>query len=390
MRALIVDSGEGRGSLAAARALRHAGWTVGIACPSARGLAGRSRAVRHRHAVPALGDDPEGFLVGVQQALADGPYDVVLPCSDGEILALSRARERLDGRLPYAEHERLLGAIGKRRLAEAATKVGLRVPPCAGSVAEGRGLWGERPVVVKEDLHGTIGPDGRLCHVAPKDFADLGAAKAYVAEIAAAGGEPLVQPLIEGRLMAFTCVVGHSGELLARVQQIAERTYPRRAGLSVRAVTVPIDEQLSAQVGELQRTLGWFGLSQLQFLLPTEGPPVLLDFNGRIYGSLALALAAGVNLPDVWGRAAMGLALAARRDARAGVRYHWLEGDLRSLREEPKAQTLAGELVHTLAGALGCLAYGWRSHASIWSATDPWPGMHAAWDVAANKLSGAR
>jgi hypothetical protein len=85
----------------------------------------------------------------------------------------------------------------------------------------------------------------------------------------------------------------------------------------------------------------------LQFLVAADGVPRLIDLNGRFYGSLALAVRAGANLPAVWA------ALATGRDvepvtARSGVRYSWWEGDLRRAMLDRR-----GGLVRDLAGTLG-------------------------------------
>jgi hypothetical protein len=59
------------------------------------------------------------------------------------------------------------------------------------------------------------------------------------------------------------------------------------------------------------------------------GPPALIDLNGRLHGPLAVAVAAGANLPDQWTRLALGMPVPAQTWARVGVEYQWLEGDLR-------------------------------------------------------------
>ncbi len=78
------------------------------------------------------------------------------------------------------------------------------------------------------------------------------------------------------------------------------------SGASCRAVTVPVDPDLSARAAALFRVLGWFGLAELQFLVPAAGPARLIDLNGRFYGSLALAVRAGANLPASWAALATG------------------------------------------------------------------------------------
>jgi predicted ATP-grasp superfamily ATP-dependent carboligase len=369
VRALIVDSHEGRGSLAAARALAQAGWIVGVGAPHVFGAIGLSRHVRHRHALPALAAGAEAFVDAIGRIVEDHGYDLVFPSGDGELLALSEHRSRLHGALPYADHQTVLQAIGKRGLMHAAAGVGLSVPRTAASGTEAYERWGRHPLVVKEDRHGTFAPDGVLIHIAPASFDDLAAAEKRVREIRAAGNEPIVQPQIEGRLMAFTSVVDAEGDLLARVQQVSERIYPQSAGLSVRACTVDIDQRLASLARDLLRRLGWLGLSELQFIQPARGEPTVVDFNGRFYGSLSLALAAGVNLPDIWGRMALGCPQTVK-DARPGVRYHWLEGDLRIMRSHSTGGSLRE--------AFDCMRYARRSHASIWRISDPLPGIWVA------------
>jgi predicted ATP-grasp superfamily ATP-dependent carboligase len=368
MRALIVDSGKGRAALAASRALDRGGWHVGMAGPSRAGLPMLSRSVDARHVIPPRTAGESAFLEGVRRAVVAGGYEIVFGCGDGEILSLSRARETIDASVPHAPHEVLVRVHDKIALAEAAERSGIAAPPSASSAREARERWGEGPAVVKERLHAPPAGGGRG-HFATLAFPDVRAAGERVSELQAAGAEPVVQPLLEGELMAFSSVVGADGEMLARIQQVAERTYPLEAGLSARARTIEIDESLAARIVELLRDLGWFGVSELQFIVPPDGPPVLLDFNGRFYGSLALGLAAGINLPDTWARIATGRTPREAGDARPGVRYQWLEGDLRAAREHRHGARRE---------VLACLQYRKRRSAGIWSATDPLPGLLTA------------
>jgi predicted ATP-grasp superfamily ATP-dependent carboligase len=369
MRALIIDSDQGRSSLAAARALHRAGWTVGVGGPRLVGLPMLSRSVRHRHLIPRHGMSASSFLKAIDRVIASHAYEVVFGCSDAEVLILSRERHNIGACVPHPPHEVMLRATDKVELADAAEAVGMPTPPIAASAAEARALWGPTPTIVKERIHRPVPSSGALTHIASQAFLDPDSAERRVEEVRALGSVPVVQPLLEGQLIAFTSVVDKRGNMVARVQQAAERTYPRDAGLSVRARTVPIDEQLSDQVGRLLRSLGWFGLSELQFLVPADGVPVLLDFNGRFYGSLALALAAGVNLPDTWARIATSRTPVEAGDARAGVRYQWLEGDLRAARERSQG---------AVRDAADCLRYGVGAGGSIWSPEDPLPGLLTA------------
>ncbi|HEY7874875.1 MAG TPA: hypothetical protein VIG64_07100, partial [Actinomycetota bacterium] len=115
--------------------------------------------------------------------------------------------------------------------------------------------------------------------------------------------------------------------------------------------------------------LGWFGLAQLQFVLDPDGRHRFIDFNGRIYGSIALAARAGVDLAGTWAALAVG-EKPDGGDARPGVRFQWLEGDL-------KRAVLAGprRFVPELVGAI---RYGRGAAHSVLSARDPMPAIRYA------------
>jgi predicted ATP-grasp superfamily ATP-dependent carboligase len=93
----------------------------------------------------------------------------------------------------------------------------------------------------------------------------------------------------------------------------------------------------------------------------------LIDLNGRFYGSLALAVAAGVNLPALWAALATGRAVGRGFEARPGVRYQWLEGDLRSV-------FLARDS-HPLRDTLGCFCFARGAVHSVWRKEDPLPAI---------------
>jgi len=145
----------------------------------------------------------------------------------------------------------------------------------------------------------------------------------------------------------------------------------------VRAHTVAVDEELAGRAAALLGELGWQGLSELQFLVPDGGgEPQLIDFNGRFYGSMPLAIGAGVNLPDIWARSVTSRDVPEPRDAEPGVRYQWLEGDLRAAREDSRG---------TVRDLLECLRYAPGARHSVSSLSDPAPLLRAVRRLAAER-----
>jgi predicted ATP-grasp superfamily ATP-dependent carboligase len=367
MRALILDVRGARASVAAVRALAADGWRVGLGAPRPDGLAAVSRHVSAFHAVPAPETGAEAFAAATRRAVEQGRYDVVFASSDADLLALSAARGSVPAVVPYPDDEALRRALDKLELGAAAERAGLAVPRTSAA-EDGDGL--RLPVIVKERVHG-VPAEGAPSRPFAGELAEAPAAvRELVAEVRARGSDAFVQEVVRGRLGALTVLCDRDHRIVARVQQESLRIWPGDVGTSARARTVPIDEALSARAGRMLADLRWFGLAQLQFLRPGDGPPHVIDLNGRFYGSLALAVGAGVNLPALWARLATGREIPRRTDGSPGVRYQWLEADLRQARQDRRGGSVAAD-------ALDCLRWSIGAHHSIWCATDPRPALRA-------------
>ncbi|HEX8767764.1 MAG TPA: hypothetical protein VF714_05300, partial [Jatrophihabitans sp.] len=279
MRALVVEQGFSRGALAAVRALAQAGWQVGVGAPDGHGLASSSRACWRRHPVPAAHQDQPAFLAAVARAVADGGYEVVFGAGEAEVLTLSEHRRAVPAVVPHAEHQVVLNALDKARLTEAAVAAGIRVPR---SLAPDSLTEETRPVVVKARMHAQPGQAGAPPRIDTNVVVGATATRRRVADIAALGGQAEVQEFLDGRLLAYAAVTTAGGrEVVAQSMQVASRIWPPGAGASCRAVSVPVDPELAGRVAALLAALCWVGLAELQFLVPADGVPRLIDLNGR-------------------------------------------------------------------------------------------------------------
>lgn len=366
MRALIIEFGRERSALAAARALGRAGWHVGIGSPYRGRLASLSRWAKW-HRVPPAEGDPAQFVTALNRAIEADGYELIFPAGDAEILVLNAHRDHLGASFPYTSPEVLMTCLDKLELFKHAQAAGLSVPqtfPLGEAEERAQG----RPIVVKASLHSPSGSGTRRLETAI--VSEGKAISNAVRLIESKGARPILQEFVPGNLMAYVAVTDRRGHVLAHLQQISEATWPARAGISARARTVPVDSYIADGVGRLLAKLGWFGLAEVQFVAPPEGTPKLIDFNGRFYGSMALALAAGMNLPHIWGAEALGLAVDDPREAKIGVRYQWLEGDALRIRE------LAGG--QRLRALFGSSIYALRAKHSIWDLGDPIPAIAEA------------
>jgi predicted ATP-grasp superfamily ATP-dependent carboligase len=149
------------------------------------------------------------------------------------------------------------------------------------------------------------------------------------------GDAALIQPALEGPLTA-SCGVAWEGEVVAMGHQQSRRIFPPGNGITAFAESVEADPAVEAGVTELMRLLGWSGIFEVQFVRSGE-TSYLIDINPRIYGSLALVIAAGLNLPAIWADLLLGKR--PRVGAyRAGARFRSEERDLATLAASVKAR----------------------------------------------------
>lgn len=366
MPALVTDV-HIRSAVAGLRGLARAGIEV-VALGPRRSAAGLwSRHVAGRAVGPDVAADRAGFVARLARlATEHGPL-VVYPGWEGALEALLGAREGLPEQavLPYPASESVNAIRDKRRLQALAREAGIETPRtlAAATARELTASPPQTPCVVKPMRGG-----GPLASATVARFEDeLLALLRSLPD----GERLLVQERISGPLIALSLVIRRDGEPAACFQQAARRTWPADAGASTTAVSVATDERLAARAAGMLATAGYWGLVELQFV-ETGGGPALIDANPRFYGSLPLALAAGVNLPAAWHAVTLDRALPSPGRYRVGMSYRWLEGDLSAaLRGEPR-RLLEGP-PRPRVGAM-------------WASDDPLPAALLAADAAAVRL----
>jgi predicted ATP-grasp superfamily ATP-dependent carboligase len=152
------------------------------------------------------------------------------------------------------------------------------------------------------------------------------------------------------------------------------REKPPSGGVSVLSESVAIDPKLRFMGERVLDVVGWHGVAMLEFKVTPDGSPYLLEVNGRFWGSLQLAIDAGVDFPWLAYRLATGQSLESVGRYTIGLRNRWLLGDLDHLYlrwREPdglsrKAQALwrflrpAGRGTRHEVNRLGDLRPAWR------------------------------
>jgi predicted ATP-grasp superfamily ATP-dependent carboligase len=322
---VLVTDGEFKHTLGIVRSLAARGHEVHLLARSSRAPAVHSQAVRKWHRAPASTDPAfEARLLEIARAIAPAS---LIPVGNGAVAAADRLRERLGGGIALAlpSHESLSAANDKAMTAALARSLGIRTPEerSVGSLGEARAAMTALglPLVLKSARE-----EGRKVLRYVRTEAELSAAYDAVRGASAAG--VLAQACVAGDGLGFSALYWHG----RRVRGFAHRRvreWPPSGGTSACADSIASAPALERAGTLLLDALAWHGVAMVEFKgdLDRE-PPALIEINAKFWGSLDVALAAGVDFPGDLAALLEGGELGEQAPVR-DVRFSWpLGGDL--------------------------------------------------------------
>lgn len=277
--------------------------------------------------------DAQGFQDFLRKEVGGGKYQVLIPMTNVSVQLASQIREALAPRvaLPIPCEKAIMLAQDKRYILRLAEALGIACP-VTFMMDENEDLEAvaravRYPAVIKPRfsrfLRNATWAQGKVLYV--RDAAEL------VAKYQTSHAQipfPLVQNHVEGEGRGvFLCV--WNGELKAAFCHRRLREKPPWGGPSVYRESLPYDTELVDQSYALLKALGWQGVAMVEFKVDrSDGLPKLMEINGRFWGSLQLALDAGMNFPQLLCRLALGENVPRQLRWRAGVKSRWFLGDL--------------------------------------------------------------
>lgn len=381
---LITDAGRGS-AIAFIRSLGYRGWRVIAADSDTRSPGFYSRYTSKRLVYPAPESAPREFILAILQIVRETGVDLIIPVTDAAIFPLSEARAQFVGlcQLAMPDEAQLEVVTNKLKTLELAERVGVPTPRSmlVHTAQEAVECWQDQdwPVVLKPR--------------ASRLYREQSAVEAFT--VTYAGDRRQLQQQMqrfEGRcavlLQEYYPGEGHGVELLMyqglplmAFQHKRLREVPFSGGVSAFRESAPLDPQMYDYSVRLLQALNWTGLAMVEFKLGQDGPQ-LMEINGRVWGSLPLAVRSGVDFPT--GLAELYLDGAPQQAGRPntdyviGVRARNLELDIAwiasvLLDKRPFPFLKSPTRKQGLAALLGLLNP--SSKFDILSTDDPWPGL---------------
>lgn len=334
LRVLITDA-DNRSALAATRSLGRRGDIVVVAGERHPALASVSRYCAVRVSYPNPSRDPAGFVGAVSAAARQHSIDVIMPMTEVTTLLLTQHQSQLPdhSRLPFAATEIVARASDKSYVLQLAHELGVPTPRTAlvHSAAEASNLTGiSYPVVIKPARSRVLTADGWISSgvTYARDAADL---RAQLQTLRPELFPVLLQERIHGPgVGVFACYA--DGQPVAWFAHKRIREKPPSGGVSVLRESAALEPLAAEYAGKLLTRLGWQGVAMVEFKRDNrDGSLRLMEINGRFWGSLQLAIDAGVDFPALLADIAVGRPRTLPKPYRIGVRTRWLWGDVDSL-----------------------------------------------------------
>jgi predicted ATP-grasp superfamily ATP-dependent carboligase len=294
---LVTDAGRGS-ALAIIRALGRKGLRV-VAADSDRHSPGfRSRLAREQVLYPSPSSCPDAAVETLWHSARSLGVDLIIPVTDDIVLPLSAARDRFASvcRLALPDAAALAVTSSKQATLALAGSLGIPVPRTFLARTADEALDGANfgwPVVVKPE-------SSRMYRAGSVEAFPVGYANSgddLTREMESLGGRcrVLIQEYCPGEGHGVELLVD-GGRVLAAFQHHRLREVPVTGGASSFRESVPLDPVLFSYSARLLSELKWTGLAMVEFKVGPHGPR-LMEVNGRVWGSLPLAVKSGMDFP---------------------------------------------------------------------------------------------
>jgi protein-tyrosine-phosphatase/predicted ATP-grasp superfamily ATP-dependent carboligase len=376
-RPTLILGFEPRITIPIARSLNNHNIRVTVATFAAGAKTGRSRAIHETVVVPNPCCEPDRFWSAFAALIRAGQFDFLIPCGDLALVAIAPLYEQLN-RLLYVScppPQIVKRVLDKRVTLAVARQCNVPIPTtfCIASLDELE--------IIRHDLVFPI-----ICKPPSKQlenpykvryFSSYEELRGGLASSELVGREVLLQRYCDGDGVGVETLI-HKREPIALFQHRRIREFPSTGGVSVVAVSEPLDARLADFAVTLLRSLEWEGVAMVEFKYDRANrTAMLMEVNGRYWGSLALPIHAGIDFPFYAWQLAHGQQPKVPSSYPAGLRMRWATGDFIRLHDVvvnsssaclPRLNLLR-ELAHFLWDFLP------STRPALWSIRDPLPAL---------------
>ena len=298
---LITDAGRGS-AVAFIRSLGRRGWKVTAADHDPASAGFHSRFTTDKLLYPRPSEHPDAVVDAILARVERDGIDLVVPITDELGLPLSEARDRFAAltTLAIPEPEALAATHDKSATFALADRLGIAVPATrmvdVGTDASDVGAELGFPVVLKPVASREVLADRTIRSNVVTYATDAEQLRARLSALPP-GTTVMLQRWVPGDGIGVELLMDHGRPLVA-FEHRRLREFPPTGGASSLRESVALDTDLHDQAVRMLAELGWTGLAMVEFRRGRDGIGYLMEINGRVWGSLPLAVRAGVDFPS--------------------------------------------------------------------------------------------
>ena len=331
---LVLDANQ-RSALAIIRSLgRLPDVTIYAADSTSEAIGGSSKYCSKFFICPSISETPHDFMAWLRHLYNHEAIDLVIPVTEKSsqlVLMQNRTSEPIP--IPFADYETVMSLAHKGHLTKLAESAGVHCP-YSEHYSSPQDVDIDRrhtyPIVVKPCLS-SIWQGDQWMDTAVQIAQD----KRHLAEILSTSpwlqsNDFMLQRYIPGYGAGLFALYNH-GTPVCFFSHKRLREKPPQGGVSVLSMSIPNDPVLLANAKKLLGAAKWHGIAMLEFRISHDRTPYLMEVNTRFWGSLQLAIDAGIDFPELLYRISFNETIADVPPCEIGVRLRWLLGDLDSL-----------------------------------------------------------
>lgn len=323
---LVLDEGS-RPAIAVVRSLGRKGINVTIATERGEKTpASLSKYVSKRIPYYPYESSSDIFVKRLIANLKENAYDMVIPIGEGTTGMVSKYKDILlqYTNIPVPDHDTWIKAKDKAQTLKVAMDLGIPCPiTYFNEVMDVNEIEEDFkfPLIIKPRMsYGSLG----ITYVnTPDEFMNK------YNEVRKLFGIPLVQEYIPQGYGGYgVSMLFNNGKHRAIFAHKRLREYPITGGPSTLRESIRL-EAIEEYATKILKTLNWHGIAMVEFRGdPRDMKFKLMEINPRFWGSLPLAIYAGVDFPHLLYNMCIDGDIKPVFNYRIGVRARWLAGDI--------------------------------------------------------------
>lgn len=336
---VLVTDGNNRAALAITRSLGRHQYTVFVASESESSLAGASKYCQKCFTYTNPDFNSIQFQEDILEIVRLQKIDILIPAAETTTLQCLKLKDKLqhECKLPFQKFTAVDLAASKLEVLKIAQELNIPIPDTyfmetKKDIREAFAFCKKQqyPIVIKTS-RSRLENNNKNINLRAQYASNEKDVFEIIDQYPDEAFPILIQKRINGPGVGlFACL--DNGYPIATFSHKRIREKPPSGGVSVLRKSYPINPTIRKNAINLLTKIKWSGVAMVEFKKDEKSDDFkLMEINGRFWGSLQLAIDAGVDFPYIVAQIAEGKRVMPIQSYRLNVKTRWLMGDIDAL-----------------------------------------------------------